>query len=285
MVSPNRRQILACSLPVLSATFCLTRSLCAEDADSQASSQADKQKSLQALLDQAKRMSVKVGTTPEALECKLKESPLIHYSDQVRSLPDSSLWVWEHKGLPALFCKIERLAKADGTTKAWQYCCVPVTSDKMDVSWGRSFRWRSRESSIHWSPLAAPQPPRDQARARLSQMKTLAREFSGRTEQTPTNSRQEMRLLSNPLHQYTSPDQNVVDGAVFGLTSNGTNPDALLLVEALEEAEGDSQWRFGVVGMTGDGVEVLRQKTTVWSKPYSDGPGDYRSWMWYVKSP
>ena len=80
-------------------------------------------------------------------------------------------------------------------------------------------------------------------------------------------------------------DQNVVDGVVFGLTSNGTNPDALLLIEALRDAEGDSQWRFAVVGMTGDGVEVMHKQTKAWSKSFSDGPGDYRSWMWYVAAP
>jgi hypothetical protein len=34
--------------------------------------------------------------------------------------------------------------------------------------------------------------------------------------------------------------------------------------------------------MTGDGVEIMHQQKKVWSKPYTDGPGDYRSWMWYV---
>ena len=87
------------------------------------------------------------------------------------------------------------------------------------------------------------------------------------------------------MHQYAAPERNVVDGAVFGLTSNGTNPDALLLVEALRDAEANSKWRFAAVGMTGDGVEVMHRKQEVWSKPYTDGPGDYRSWMWYVAAP
>jgi hypothetical protein len=281
-MNPNRRELLVYGLPAVSAACWLSRPALADDADAEAQKKADKEKSLQVMLGQAKEISVKAGTTPGVLECVLKESPLIHYSDQVRSLPDSSLWVWEYNGAPTLFCKIERIARSDGATKGWQYCCVPATGDKVDVTWGRDFRWRSREASLKWSPLTGAQPPRDQARLRLTQMKAMAREFSGRTEQTPTNSRQEMRLLSRPLHQYAAPDRNVVDGAVFGLNSNGTNPDALLLIEALREAESDSQWRFAVIGMTGDGVEVLHRQTKAWSKPYTDGPGDYRSWMWYV---
>ena len=284
MLRHHRRELLTAALLTGPAAF-LPRSLFAVDADLQAKEQLDKQKSLQVMLEQAKHISVKVGTTPEPAACELKESPLIHYSDQVRSLPESSLWIWEHVGVPALFCKVERIAQADGATKAWQYCCVPATNDKVDVTWGRSFRWRSRDASIQWAPLAGAQPPRNQARARLTQMKSMVREFSGHTEQTPTNSRQEMRLLASPLHQYASTDRNVVDGAVFGLTSNGTNPDALLLVEALRDVEANSKWRFAAVGMTGDGVEITYQQKKVWSKPYSDGPGDYRSWMWYVAAP
>jgi hypothetical protein len=94
-----------------------------------------------------------------------------------------------------------------------------------------------------------------------------------------------MRLLTSPLHQYASPKQNVVDGAVFGLTSNGTNPDALLLIEALADPETDAMWRYAVVGLTGDAADVSHADKKVWSKEYSDGPGDYSSWMWYVAAP
>jgi hypothetical protein len=71
---------------------------------------------------------------------------------------------------------------------------------------------------------------------------------------------------------------------VFGLTSNGTNPDVLLVVEALGKPESNARWRYGVVAMTGDAVEVVLKDKTVWTKPYTDGPGDHRSWMWYVSA-
>jgi len=244
--------------------------------------QPDKKAALQVMLGQAKQMLVQVGKVED---CELKETPLIHYSDQVRRLPESTLWLWADRGRPVLFCKIERIADAAGTTKSWQYCCSPATADKADVTWGRNFRWRAREVTFRWQPLPDAPEPREQARARLTQMKNLAREFSGKTEQTPVNTEQEMRLLASPLHQYASPKQDVVDGAVFGLTSNGTNPDALLLIEAFGEPDAKASWRYAVVGMTGDAARVSRGDKQAWSKEYSDGPGDYRSWMWYVAAP
>jgi hypothetical protein len=254
----------------------------ADDASPQPEDQAGKKESLRVMLEQAQRILVKVGA---AEKCQLKETPLIHYSDQVRRLPDSTLWLWEENSRPVLFCKIERVADAAGTTKSWQYACSPATASKTDVTWGKNFRWRARELSFRWTALPNVAPPRDQARARLTQLKNIAREFSGRTRQTPAKTEQEMRLLTRPLYQYADPKQNIVDGAVFGLTSNGTNPDALLLVEALGEPEEKSSWRYAIVGMTGDAVEVSREGKQVWSKEFSDGPGDYRSWMWYVAAP
>ncbi|HEY2251446.1 MAG TPA: hypothetical protein VGH74_10315 [Planctomycetaceae bacterium] len=254
----------------------------AETTRAKTKEETDKSESLAVMLGQAKRMLVQIGETPAAPRPELKEQPLIHYSDRVRQLPESTLWVWEQKGAPVLFCKIERVTSGDGGAALWQYCCVPATTEKADVTWGRNFRWRARESSFHWSPLADAPEPRDQPRVRLTQLKAIAREFSGRTEQTQAQSRQEMRLLSNPLHQYAAPEKNVVDGAVFGLTSNGTNPDVLLLIEALGTPQEKSHWRYAVIGMTGDAAEVTHQGKKVWSKPFSDGPGDYRSWMWYV---
>lgn len=279
MVPVNRVTILCLAF---ATALVAQRLVAAEDAPAGTKDQTDKSASLQVMLDQAKHMLVQVGATQTSPECVLKEVPLIHYSDRVRRLPESTLWVWEQRRVPVLFCKIERLTGGEGGTKMWQYCCAPATTEKADVTWGRNFRWRARESSFHWSPLANAPEPRDQSPARLTQMKAIAREFSGRTEQAPAKSQQKLRLLSSPLHQYAAPDENVVDGTVFGLTSNGTNPDVLLLIQALDKPADNSRWRYAVVGMTGDAADVTHQEKTVWSKPYSDGPGDYRSWMWYI---
>src|SRR5262245_11686056 len=240
-----------------------------------------KAESLQRMLARTKQMIVRIQAGSEERHPELVEAPLIHYADQVRNLPESTLWVWQQQGLPVLFCKVEQIRDARAS---WQYCCVPATAEKIDVEWQRQFRWRSREASFKWIPVADAPEPRDQAPARLTQMKAIVRGFGGETEQTPVKSRQKMRLLASPLHRFAAPEQNVLDGAVFGLTSNGTNPDVLIIVEALGKEESKARWRYGIVGMTGDAVEVVLKDKTVWTKQYTDGPGDHRSWMWYVSA-
>lgn len=274
------------ALGMSTVVFLLAVSLFADDESKPTSAeQAAKDESLKLIRERARRMTVNLNDGTKARACELRETPLIHYSDQVRRLPESTLWVWERDGLPLLFCKIERLASPKGDTNGWQYCCVPATDEKADVTWGRDFRWRARETPFRWVPIPDAADPREQAPARLTQMRAFLREFGGESEQTNIKSRQNMRPLTTPLHRYAAPKQNVLDGAVFGLTSNGTNPDALLLVEALREPESKSRWRYAVVGMTGDALKITRGESTVWTKPFTDGPADYRSWMWYLAPP
>jgi hypothetical protein len=281
----SKRQLgwgICLSLPILLAG--ISRSLLAQE-NAPTSQQDAQQRSQKLLLGQAQRMIVKVGAESEQRTCELNETPLIHYSDQVRQLPESSLWVWHLDGRPTLFCKVERIVDDQGATKSWQYCCVPATDQKADVEWDREFRWRARNFPFKWSSLPSEPGPRPQAAGRLSQMKAIARQFEGETEQTNIQSKQTLRLLATPLHRFDSAKSNVLDGAVFGLASNGTNPDALLIIEALAEEMADARWRYAIVGMTGDAVTIRRHHKTVYTKDFSGSPGDHRSWMWYTAVP
>jgi hypothetical protein len=256
----------------------------AEDSLTDQKADTAKAEALERMLARTKLMIVRMQAEAEERRPELVEAPLIHYADQVRDLPESTLWVWQQQGLPVLFCKVEQIRNSRSGNASWQYCCVPATAEKIDIEWQRQFRWRSREALFKWVPVTEAPEPSDKAPTRLTQMKAIVRGFGGETEQTPVKSRQKMRLLASPLHRFAAPEQNVLDGAVFGLTSNGTNPDVLLLVEALGKEESKARWRYGVVGMTGDAVEVVLKDKTVWKKRYTDGPGDHRNWMWYVSA-
>lgn len=240
--------------------------------------------SIAEMLEQAVEMTVRIASGNESRNAELSATPLIHYSDQQRSLTDSTLWVWRLDERPVLFSKVERLPSADGGTGGWQFCCVPVTVDKADVQWGRRFRWRSRESTTTWTDFSDIPHPAASATRRLLQMKHLARQFEGIIVNPQIDDREQMRLLPSSLLRYESAANDVVDGAVFGLTSKGTNPDALLMIEAAGVAAEDATWRFAAVGMSGDALTISLNDAEVWSKSSTAGPGDHRSWMWYVQS-
>ena len=47
----------------------------------------------------------------------------------------------------------------------------------------------------------------------------------------------EMRLLSKPIFEYTDPKTHLPLGGIFGMASNGTNPDVLIEIEARHDSE------------------------------------------------
>ena len=56
-------------------------------------------------------------------------------------------------------------------------------------------------------------------------------------------------MISRPIYRYGDLDKAASMGAVFGFASNGTNPDALLLIE-LGKQEPARIWRYGLIQMT-----------------------------------
>src|SRR5262245_19695949 len=110
--------LLAMTGVLLFAATCVL----ADESAASTKEQIAKEEALELMRGKARRILVKLQGAAEGSQCELKETPLIHYSDQVRRLPESTLWVWQRDGLPVLFCKIERLVDAAGTTKSWQYC-------------------------------------------------------------------------------------------------------------------------------------------------------------------
>jgi hypothetical protein len=92
--------------------------------------------------------------------------------------------------------------------------------------------------------------------------------------------RQEMRRLSTPIYRYDDERAGLKDGVIFGLTTNGTNPDILIVIE-LRRAQSDFVWKYGIVKMTYSDVRLRLDDSEVWSSPIS-APKD--TWT-YFQSP
>lgn len=239
---------------------------------------------LKQMRERVQNMEVRFPDGKDGTLAELRTTPLIHYSDQIRNLPESTLWVWHIDQVPVLFCKVERMENKQTGAVTWQYCCVPTSLDKADVTWKRDYRWRAKDPGFKWIAVADMPAPHRQEGLRLTQLRDIARNFVGEVTGGPGAGSQQSTLLPRPLHRFASPETKVLDGAVFGLTSNGTNPDVLLIVEALKEPMEGSPWRFAVVGMTGDEVSVKFKNKSVWSKPYTKSPGDHKTWLWYLSA-
>jgi hypothetical protein len=99
-------------------------------------------------------------------------------------------------------------------------------------------------------------------------MRALAHEFSASTKDR--NDRLwELRLLTQPLYRYQSTDPDVLDGGVFAfVTSAGTDPEAVLVVEARKPPDGgDPIWHYAVGRFTDLALSVRRNGKVVFDVP------------------
>jgi hypothetical protein len=136
-----------------------------------------------------------------------------------------------------------------------------------------------REASEHWVPVApgvdmkpvagAPTPAGNAAQ-RLTQMRGVAREFSGRSL-SDQGQAWELRLLPQPLYRDEhSADPDVLNGALFTLVSSaGTDPEIILLLEARKSQSG-TQWFYGAARFSDMNLWLKHKGNEVWSSIRSD---------------
>jgi hypothetical protein len=117
----------------------------------------------------------------------------------------------------------------------------------LDVNRSGSNPWIPEAPGIELTPLPGAPPPASSAPRRLVQMRALAHEFSASTKDLKER-HWELRLLPQPLSRYQSTDPDVLDGAVFAfVTSAGTDPEAMLVVEARKPAAGGTTiWQYAI---------------------------------------
>jgi len=220
-----------------------------------------------------KVLQQRVETTQVALskeagrKAKLVEKPVFRYSDELRQIEDAGVWLWTDRGRPVAAMKVERY-QSGRFPIPWLYCFTSLSSELVDADWTNAKPFRARQPGVKWQPLS--DDPATTRPARLVQMRDFARRFSVELLRDAAGTdRIQMRLLTRPLFRYDeTPD--VLDGAVFGFTGTGTNPDVLLLLDLPP----NGGWRFGIAGMTAEGVSTKLKETIVVELPHTAGRGN-----------
>jgi hypothetical protein len=68
-----------------------------------------------------------------------------------------------------------------------------------------------------------------------------------------------------PLHRYSDAEHHIKDGVLFALAL-GTNPEALLFLEARDDIDGQLSWYFGLARRgSSNEIHVLLDEKDVWT--------------------
>lgn len=121
--------------------------------------------------------------------------------------------------------------------------------------------WRPAQGGIELADVEDAPQPGESPRRRLTQMRNLAREFTGWMQQDGDVT--ELRLLPQPIFRYQAAEQGVQDGAIFALVWKGTDPDVLLLLES-RQVDGNPRWQYGLARFNWREMWVKRNDREVW---------------------
>jgi hypothetical protein len=138
----------------------------------------------------------------------------------------------------------------------------------LDVNRSAPKCWNPEAPGIELTSILDAPAPANSVPRRLVQMRALAHDFSASTRDGKER-HWELRLLPQPLYRYLSTDPDVLDGALFVfVTSAGTDPEALLIIEARRPAAGvDPVWHYAVGRFTDLNLSVRHKGKEVFTAP------------------
>ncbi len=176
------------------------------------------------------------------------------YIFEGRPLATACLFPWEKK----LIHDCEALSRLESTGRG-----------KIVAHYAGNVVWHPQTSGVVFASIPDAPAPESTPAARLRQMKSLAEQFQSSMLgwKADSTDREELRLLPRPLYRYEPRDDPaakhaVIDGAVFAFVM-GTDPESLLLIEAVREGD-KSRWEYGFARRTSGELEGRHQGNVVW---------------------
>jgi hypothetical protein len=129
--------------------------------------------------------------------------------------------------------------------------------------------WSPRSRYSKFAELPDAPKPSDNAALRLSQIKKMADRFEIVDGFRVTNQEPKphvLRMLSRPTCRYGSPEEGILDGALFTFVVS-TDPEACLLIEIRRGKDDVTSWQYMVVPMTIYSLDARLDGQSVWTKP------------------
>lgn len=228
------------------------------------STKAEGEQRLALMREQAEHFQVRRQVAGKLEAETLRNKAVFRYADQPRFFADASVWCWGTQGRPVALAKVE-MARRPDKVPYWNFCVASLSSDNIDVQFSKSRLMNTRKPGIEFRPFPDAPEPADREAARQRQMKELAGRFTATINiDAGRDTRQEMRLLPSPVHRYSDDSAGIRDGMIFALTTNGTNPDTLIVIELTGSQESPG-WQYGIVRMTTGEVRIRLNDQEVWT--------------------
>jgi hypothetical protein len=178
----------------------------------------------------------------EQQKLELRKEPVFEWLNPDRNAQQGTLFLWLRDGRPTAVACIFSHPHDKLPGRQVMHELHALDAEKLLVKREEYNQWKP-QAGLERKGLTDAAAPGGTAGARLLQMRRLAQEFAGHSVDRDRK-RWDLRLLPTPLYRYPAAKVGVIDGALFALISSaGTDPEVLLLVEA-REVEGKPRWEY-----------------------------------------
>jgi len=198
---------------------------------------------------------------------ELIESPLLFFGDPSRRHTNGTLWAFGKSGRPVAFLELFQGLEANSQ---WCHAVTLTGTDQVRLNTPVDTFWEPKKTQIEPQLIPDAPVPAGKESLRLRQLKQLSRRFMAHEFWDPDNSRFELRLLVQPIHRYQSPTLKIHDAAVF-VMANGTNPEIVILIEALGDTLPNSRWHYSFAPMGSAEFHVELDGKPVWKRDRAPG--------------
>lgn len=200
-------------------------------------------------------------------ELKLVPEPVFAWTNpSANGGQDGAIFVWAARGRPEALGAFFVQPPTGRREIIHELHSLALSTLSVDRSGAHT--WVPEAPGIQLTPIPGAPAPAIESAARLVQMRSLLREFSGHTVEF-NGQRWDLRALTQPLYRYKSSDPAVMDGALFALVSSaGNDPEALVLIEARRPSAGAPPvWQSGYARFTDDSLSLRHKGVEVYTAP------------------
>jgi hypothetical protein len=200
---------------------------------------------------------------------KFREDAALRFSNPITGCKDGALFLWVDRGRPQAVAKVFTYDNEIFCLE-WQSLSEGTIGAERD---GKSV-WSPTARGVTYQELPGAPAPAASAAERLRQMKALADKFSATYADGSTGAKPvDLRLLVRPAFRFEpGDDKSGPDGAVFAF-ANGTNPMALLLLEARPVGE-SRKYHYAFARMGSGAVAARHDDKEIFSVNRYDFRGD-----------
>lgn len=195
---------------------------------------------------------------------ELQPEPILNWSNPERRTAAGGLFLWTLDGRPEVTMGAYPVSGSGFEREFQSLSLWPVAAREAG-----EVVWNPAGPGITMQPIAGLPAPAASPASRMLQLRRAARTFAAKLV-PPKRTAIPLRLLASPLYRYppTIQADDVIDGAIFAFVQ-GTDPEVLLLIEAVKEGESEGHWQFALARMSIVPTEVTQEGRLVWETQWA----------------